>query len=125
MDDSFQWHNRALNHLLATSGHRYTAHPCVGVAELLLRRAKNHDASSLLDQAIRIYKMHPEYKDDLARAYFSYARLMAGNAASASRAVEMLNSAADCLNAIYPHAQYQGSDLKDEHSYGLGTVGLS
>ena len=115
MDDSFQWHNRALNHLLATSGHRYTAHPCVGVAELLLRRAKNHDASSLLDQAIRIYKKHPEYKDDLARAYFSYARLMAGNAASASRALEMLKSAADCLNATYPHAQYQGSDPEDEH----------
>ena len=124
MKDSFYWHNRALNHFLTTVGdsHIFTAHPCLAVAGHLVRLGEDRDASSLLDQAIRIYKVHPAYKEDLARAYFLYGQLLSRKPAGASRAREMLNKAADCLNAIYSHAQHKGEDLKEEHFYGLGSL---
>lgn len=126
MGDSLNWHKRTLNHLLATVGdsHIYTAHPCLTVAEHLLRQGEDRDARSLLDQAIRIYKMHPGYKEDLARTYYVYGRLLARNPANATKAMEMLDRAAESLNTRYSHTEYRGSELKNENFYGLGTIGF-
>jgi hypothetical protein len=125
MRDSYYWHNRALDHFLVTVGdsHIYTAHASSAVAEHCIRPG-TRDATNLLDQAVRIYKMHPNYKADMAGTYFRYGRILSRNAADAPRALEMLNKAAECLNAIYPHAKYRGIDLKEENFYGLGAISL-
>lgn len=81
--------------------------------------------SNLLEQTIRIYKMHPAYKEDLAKAYFLYGRLLAGSPECASSGAKLLDEAASCLREIYPHIRYAGVDLKEEHFHGLGTLGLS
>lgn len=126
MRQSFHWHSRALDHFLATVGdrHIYTAHAFSAVAEHCLQQ-NTRNVTHLLEQAVRIYKLHPNFKADMAGTYFRYARVLGRHGLDTRKESEMLDKAADCLNAVFPHARYRGSDLKEENFYGLGTVGLT
>ncbi|KAK5119445.1 hypothetical protein LTR85_007545 [Meristemomyces frigidus] len=127
VSESFQWYTRSLTHLIATIGdsHIHTARACCAVAEHHIRRQETREASNLLEQTIRVYKMHPAYKEDLAKAYFLYGRLLADNPTTEPAGSKLLDESASCLDEIHPHVRHSGTELRNEHFYGLGALGLS
>ncbi|KAF4307943.1 putative tetratricopeptide repeat domain-containing protein [Botryosphaeria dothidea] len=78
LDESRQYHQRALSHYRDTVGknHHRTADTCVKVADHCIRLNMLDAASSLLDQALKVFTGRPVYLPEKARAIFMRARVL-------------------------------------------------
>ncbi|KAL7897244.1 P-loop containing nucleoside triphosphate hydrolase protein [Trichoderma sp. SZMC 28014] len=77
-DESFEYHQRALNHMLATVGEKdfYTANISHKVAEHFIRLHRNEEAIAMINAALEIWSVDPAaHKNEIARTTFLKGKL--------------------------------------------------
>ncbi|KAI0441439.1 tetratricopeptide repeat domain-containing protein [Xylaria telfairii] len=77
-DQSFEYHQRALDHMRATVGERdfYTANVAHKISEHLIRLGRNEEAITAINEALEIWSVDPSaHKNEIARTTFLKGKL--------------------------------------------------